>query len=60
MSEQQTQNGKPRFSFSLPTFGCEGCESRKSIMGAGSWQTDLAIIAVILIGCAVFYKVKIA
>jgi hypothetical protein len=56
----ETQNGKPRFNFSLPTFGCEGCESRKTIMGAGSWQADLAVVAIILIGCVILYKVKVA
>lgn len=58
MTDEQTQNGKPWWS--IPTFGCEGCESRKSIMGAGDWRADLAIVALILIGCAIFYKVKVA
>jgi hypothetical protein len=56
--EPQTQNGKSRFSF--PTFGCEGCESRKAIMGAGNWKVDAAILAVIVAFIVVMWKVKIA
>jgi hypothetical protein len=51
------QNGKGLFS--LPTFGCEGCANRKEMLTAGNWQVDLAILAIILAGAVVFYKVKI-
>ena len=59
MQETETQNGKTN-RFSFPTFGCEGCESRKAILTAGNWQMDLAILLLIAAGVVVFYKVKIA
>lgn len=59
-AQDTTQNGNGKPSFTIPTFGCKGCEERKSIMGAGSWQIDLVILAVILAGCFLFYKVKVA
>lgn len=54
----QTQNGKSRLS--LPTFGCEGCQNRKEIMGSGDWKIDIGIFVLILAGVILFYKVKIA
>lgn len=58
VDEQQTTRG---FKLgSMPTFGCAGCESRKQIMGAGNWQTDLIILLVIAVGIAVILKVKVA
>lgn len=50
-------NGKSKIS--LPTFGCEGCENRKQIMGAGEWKIDLGILLIIIAGAVLFWKVKI-
>ncbi len=58
MSVQQSNgNGKK---FSLPTFGCEGCEDRKAMLTAGNWQIDAALFALILLAAFVMFKVKIA
>lgn len=54
--ETQTQNGK---GFSFPTFGCEGCENRKQIMGAGDWKIDVGILLVIIALAVFFWRVKI-
>lgn len=51
-------NGKSRIS--LPTFGCEGCEQRKVIMGAGDWKVDLGIALILVALGILFWKVKIA
>jgi hypothetical protein len=57
-TDTQTQNGNGN-KFSLPTFGCKGCEDRKQIMGADNWQIDVAILLLIAIGAVVLWKVKI-
>lgn len=60
VDEQQTNgNGNGSSPFSFPTFGCKGCESRKEIMGAGNWKIDAAIVLLILLGCVLFWRVKI-
>lgn len=56
--ETQVQSNGKR-TFNIPTFGCEGCANRKEMLTAGNWQIDLAILAIIIAGAVVFYKVKI-
>jgi hypothetical protein len=58
--QQQVSNGNGKFNFSIPDFGCKGCKDRKQIMGAGNWQVDVTLLLLILAGCYLFYKVKIA
>lgn len=52
-----TSNGKGKIPF--PTFGCQGCQNRKEIMGAGDWKMDVAILAVIIAIAIFFWRVKI-
>jgi hypothetical protein len=56
---ESTQNGHKR-QFNLPTFGCEGCERRKDIMGAGNWRLDVALILFAIAAALVMWRVKIA
>lgn len=56
-AETAQSNGKSKIS--LPTFGCQGCQNRKEIMGAGDWKVDVAVIFIIAALCVVLYKVKI-
>lgn len=35
--------------------GCEGCQSRKDIIGAGEWKTDLLVVLVAAAGVVGVY-----